>query len=83
MARGGDNQHTDIAQHLLVYKTSDVQNALAHSRGEICIVGGGYSMGGQTRQNQAMQLDMRGMNKVLWVNPNDLTMRVQGGASWR
>src|SRR4051812_14682365 len=45
-----------------------VQEAVKHYEGKISIGGGRYSMGGQTATENALQIDMRKMNKVVNVD---------------
>lgn len=54
----------------------------AHA-GPVSIGGGRYSMGGQTATEGALQLDMRGMDRVLELSPAARTIRVEAGATWR
>ncbi len=59
-------------------------SALVRSHpGPVSIGGGRYSMGGQTATEGALQLDMRGMNRVLDFSPARRTIRVEAGATWR
>jgi len=51
--------------------------------GPVSIGGGRYSMGGQTATEGALQLDMRGMNRVLSFSTAERTIRVEAGATWR
>lgn len=61
----------------------DVQHAFSQWDGQVCVAGGRYSMGGQTRMPGALQLDMTGMNQVLWVDVERQVVRVQAGIRWR
>jgi len=49
----------------------------------ISIGGGCYSMGGQTAQPGTQHIDMRGMNRILELDPAARTIRVQGGTRWK
>ena len=49
----------------------------------ISIGGGRYSMGGQTAQSDTLHIDMRGMNRILELDPAEQTIRVQSGARWK
>lgn len=57
--------------------------ALAAWRGQVCIGGGRYSMGGQTGLVGGLQLDMRGMNRLLWLDAPARKARMQAGMRWR
>jgi FAD/FMN-containing dehydrogenase len=62
---------------------AEVQRALATTDGPFSIGGGRYSMGGQTAAEDVTQLDMRGMNRVLAIDAEAKTVRVQAGITWR
>lgn len=69
-----------------VYRPSssaDVARILKETQGPVSIGGGRYSMGGQIGADQSLHLDMRGMNKVLALNPTERWIRVEAGATWR
>ena len=55
---------------------------LRRDDGPCCIGGGRFSMGGQTSSPDTTLLDMRQMNQILEVNPQEKTIRVQPGARW-
>ncbi|XAH24264.1 FAD-binding oxidoreductase [Xylophilus sp. GW821-FHT01B05] len=63
--------------------TADVRRALLHWPGRIAVGGGRYSMGGQTAVAGGLHLDMRGMNQLVWLRPQEQTVRVQAGMRWR
>ncbi|CAH0177493.1 Decaprenylphosphoryl-beta-D-ribose oxidase [Pseudomonas sp. Bi70] len=60
-----------------------VVDALRSYPGAVSIGGGRYSMGGQTAADGALQLDMRGLDKVLEFSPERREIRVQSGITWR
>lgn len=62
--------------------SSDLADFLRAHEGPFCIGGGRFSMGGQTSSPDATLLDMRRMNAILEVNPQEKTVRVQPGARW-
>ena len=51
--------------------------------GPLCIGGGRYSMGGQIAQAQALHLDLRGMNRLIHLDPAKKIVRAQAGMRWR
>ncbi len=60
----------------------DVVQALRSTRGPVSIGGGRFSMGGQTASPGALQIDMRGMNRVLAFYPADCRIKVEAGIRW-
>lgn len=60
-----------------------LRSALSDWRGAVCVAGGKYSMGGQTRYPGALQIDTHALNKVLWIDKASMTARVQSGVRWR
>ena len=63
--------------------TGGVVAALATWRGPVCVAGGRFSMGGQTRAPDALQLDMARMDRLLELDADALRVRVQAGMRWR
>ena len=49
----------------------------------ISIGGGRFSMGGQTAQPGTLHIDMRGLNRIIELDPVLQTIQVQGGARWK
>ena len=72
-----------VAQVQPVHDAQDVRAALRRWPGELCVGGGRYSMGGQTAVAGGLQLDMRGMNRLLRLEPARRVARVQAGMRWR
>lgn len=72
-----------VAGVVPVKSSDDVRQALNTWKGRISIGGGRYSMGGQTAIAGGWQLDMRGMNQLLQLDPIHKTVRVQAGMRWR
>ncbi len=60
-----------------------LSTALAASRGAVSIGGGRYSMGGQIVAEGSLHIDMRGMNRLLWLDVAARRVRVQAGMRWR
>jgi FAD/FMN-containing dehydrogenase len=61
----------------------EVQNLVRSHPGPVSIGGGRFSMGGQTATEGALQIDMRGLNRVLEVDAKRRLLIVQAGATWR
>lgn len=50
---------------------------------QVAIGGGRFSMGGQVAIIGGLHIDMRAMNRLVWLNPDQKTVRVQAGIRWR
>lgn len=74
---------TSVAGIIRATGSAGIAAALQRWQGAVCIAGGRYSMGGQTREPDALQLDMTGMNQLLWLDAARLRVRVQAGMRWR
>ncbi len=61
----------------------DVQALVRRHPGPVSVGGGRYSMGGQTAAPGSLQIDMRGMDKVLSISTAALTVEAEAGATWR
>jgi FAD/FMN-containing dehydrogenase len=61
----------------------EVARSLQAWRGPVCIGGGRYSMGGQIVAGDALHLDMRGMNRLVKLDPQARVARVEAGMRWR
>lgn len=73
----------EVARIATPKTTDDIVRALADWPGRVCIGGGRYSMGGQVGLVGGLQLDMRGMNRLLWLDAPARKARVQAGMRWR
>ncbi len=51
--------------------------------GRVAVGGGRYSMGGQVAIAGGLHLDMRRMNRLVWLRAGDKLVRVQAGMRWR
>lgn len=51
--------------------------------GAIAVGGGRYSMGGQVAIQDGLHLDMRAMNRLVWLDTERRRARVQAGMRWR
>ena len=72
-----------MAQISKVSNRDDIQRALKAWKGQISVGGGRFSMGGQTAIRDGLQLDMRSMNRLVRIDPEKRTVRVQAGMRWR
>lgn len=73
-----------VVERVAAPRSVEEVSALVKSHpGPVSIGGGRYSMGGQTATEGALQLDMRGMNRVLAFSAAERTLRVEAGATWR
>lgn len=62
--------------------TTQLSDFLKTSQGPLCIGGGRFSMGGQTSSPDATLVDMRRLNRILEIVPDQKTVRVQPGVRW-
>jgi len=72
-----------VARIELPRSANDVAKALAAWPGKVAVGGGRYSMGGQVAVAGGLHLDMRGMNKLVWLRVAQRQVRVQAGMRWR
>ncbi|MBV9879117.1 MAG: FAD-binding oxidoreductase [Gemmatirosa sp.] len=63
--------------------TEEVAAAVRASRGPLSVGGGRYSMGGQTATPGGTQLDLRALRGVVAFAPNERTITVRAGTTWR
>lgn len=50
---------------------------------KLAVGGGRYSMGGQTAFHGGLHIDMRAMNRLIWLRTDEKVVRVQAGMRWR
>ncbi len=60
-----------------------LQTLLRATDKPISIGGGRFSMGGQVAQPDTLHIDMRGLDRVLELDADARTVRVQAGARWK
>lgn len=60
----------------------EVVRAVQTTQAPLSIGGGRFSMGGQTASPGTLQLDMRGLNRVLALFPAERRIRVEAGIRW-
>ena len=51
--------------------------------GKVAVGGARYSMGGQIAVTGGLHLDMRSLNTLIWIRPQEKLLRVQAGMRWR
>lgn len=73
----------DASSIVVVKDIADIHRVLKSNHKKISIGGGRYSMGGQTAIKDGVQLDMRSLNQLVWLNAKEKTVRVQAGMRWR
>lgn len=61
----------------------EIQKALNLGPSIVSIGGGRFSMGGQTATENALQIDMRKMNKIINLDVEHKKITVQAGIRWR
>jgi FAD/FMN-containing dehydrogenase len=65
------------------HSIQEIQQAVRSQSGPISVGGGRYSMGGQTATEGALQIDMRQFDKVVSFSPEEKTITVEPGITWR
>lgn len=78
-----DIDHIPVAGQIRPTSTAALQQALRRSRGPVSIGGARYSMGGQIAADGSTHIDMRGMQRLLRLDAEARTVRVQAGMCWR
>ncbi|GAB3390892.1 hypothetical protein GCM10027317_45220 [Massilia agri] len=73
----------EVARVAAPTSTAEVAAAVRNWPGKIAVGGGRYSMGGQVAIAGGLHLDMRGMNRLLKLDPAARVARVQAGMRWR
>src|SRR6266480_6083131 len=61
----------------------EVRELVRSHSGPISIGGGRFSMGGQIATEGSLFLDMRGMKRVVAFSPENRTISVEPGITWR
>lgn len=63
--------------------TDEVVKAVTGWPGKVSVGGGRYSMGGQVAIEGGLHLDMRRLNRLVWLDAATRRARVQAGMRWR
>lgn len=74
---------TRVSSVLAPSSTPQIANLLARSTGPVSIGGARYSMGGQVAATGSLHLDMRSLDRLLWLDAAQRRVRVQAGMRWR
>lgn len=72
-----------VARVVAPASADEIRDALAAWPGQVAVGGARYSMGGQTAIEGGLHIDMRRMNALLWIRPEQMAVRVQAGMCWR
>jgi FAD/FMN-containing dehydrogenase len=73
----------EVARVVVPRGTDEVSAAVTMWPGHVAVGGGRFSMGGQIAVRGGLHLDMRQMNALVWLRPEDRAVRVQAGMRWR
>ena len=73
----------EVARVVTPRSTDEVTSALASWPGQVAVGGGRFSMGGQVAVRGGLHVDMRQLNALVWLRPEDRAVRVQAGMRWR
>ena len=60
----------------------ELQETLRRSDTAVSVGGGHFSMGGQTASPGSVHIDMRELNAIVWLRPQERRIRVQAGIRW-
>ena len=74
---------TRVSRVVRPTSTAQVADLLARSTGGVSIGGARFSMGGQVAAPGSLHLDMRTLDRLLWIDPATRRARVQAGMRWR
>lgn len=74
---------TAVARIAIPRSSTRVAQLLADSRQPVSIGGARYSMGGQIAAPGSLHLDMRALNRLVWLDVARRRVRVQAGMCWR
>jgi FAD/FMN-containing dehydrogenase len=72
-----------VARIVVPRSAAEVAAAVTAWTGQVAVGGGRYSMGGQVAVRGGLHLDMREMNGLVWIRPEERAVRVQAGMRWR
>lgn len=73
----------EIARAVAPRSAAEVGAAITAWPGKVAVGGGRFSMGGQVAVRGGLHLDMREMNGLVWLHPDERTVRIQAGMRWR
>ena len=72
-----------VARIATPQSTAEVAKAITTWPGKVSVGGGRYSMGGQVAIDAGLHLDMRRLNRLVWLDQAAKRVRVQAGMRWR
>jgi FAD/FMN-containing dehydrogenase len=73
----------EVARIVAPRSCEEVRRAVREWPGAIAVGGARYSMGGQVAIALGLHIDMRRMNRLVWLRPETKTVRVEAGMRWR
>lgn len=73
----------EVARVVEPRNADEVRSAVTSWPGQIAVGGGRFSMGGQVAVRGGLHVDMRQMNGLVWLRPEERAVRVQAGMRWR
>jgi FAD/FMN-containing dehydrogenase len=73
----------EVARIVVPHSAAEVAAAVVAWPGQVAVGGERYSMGGQVAVRAGLHLDMREMNALVWLRPEQRAVRVQAGMRWR
>lgn len=73
----------EVARIATPRSTDEVAKLVLQWPGRIGVGGGRFSMGGQVAVPGGLHLDMRQLNGLVWLKPDEGVARVQAGMRWR
>lgn len=76
-------ERTEVSRIARPVSTHDVQGLIGESSGRLSIGGSCFSMGGQNVMPGSLHLDMRALNRLIWLDASRRIVRVQSGMRWR
>jgi FAD/FMN-containing dehydrogenase len=79
----GGFETTPVARIARPASTNEVADLVAAWPGTLSIGGGYYSMGGQTAAPASLHLDLRGLDRLLRLDPVARVVRAGAGMRWR
>jgi len=62
---------------------SELKQLVAKHKGQISIGGGRYSQGGQTACENCLFIDMKGLNRIKYLDVKNKKITVEAGITWR
>lgn len=73
----------EVARMASPRSASEIAALLEAWPGQVAVGGGRYSMGGQVAVRGGLHLDLRRMNRLVWLKPAEHRVRVEAGMRWR